>query len=68
MESRLGSAEQRDQRGEQRQQFIMTHKMDILMVGNKSTFVNTKRREEIEIILGTTYVRNYIRKWNVFYE
>ncbi|XP_074042675.1 uncharacterized protein [Leptinotarsa decemlineata] len=43
----------------------MANNLDILNIGNKPTFVNARRSEVIDVTIGTTFVSNYIRKWNV---
>ncbi|XP_074033904.1 uncharacterized protein [Leptinotarsa decemlineata] len=51
-----------NERGEHLLQFIMANNLDI---GNKPTFVNARRSEVIDITIGTTFVSNYVRIWNV---
>nr|XP_023014683.1 uncharacterized protein LOC111504372 [Leptinotarsa decemlineata] len=57
-----------NERGEHLLQFIVANNLDILNIGNKPTFVNARRSEVIDVTIGTTFVSNYVRKWNVYDE
>ncbi|XP_023024598.1 uncharacterized protein [Leptinotarsa decemlineata] len=54
-----------NERGEHLLQFIMANNLDILNISNKPTFVNARCSEVIDVTIGTTFVSNYVRKWNV---
>lgn len=53
------------ERGEYLLKFIMANNLDIFNVGNKPTFLNSRRRRVIDVTLTLTYVGNYDRKWNM---
>lgn len=52
-------------RGESVLQFIMQHNLDILNVGNKPTFVTSRRKEVIDITVATTNVARTVKNWHV---
>ncbi len=52
-------------RGEALLQFIMEYNLDILNVGNKPTFVNSRRKEVLDITLATNLVSEQVSDWKV---
>lgn len=53
------------ERGEYLLQFIVPNNLDVLNLFNKPTSGKTRCREVIDEKLSTTYISNYVRKWNV---
>ena len=44
---------------------MVSTKLNILNKGNKPTFLNNRRREVIDLTLGTTLVGNRVSDWYV---
>jgi hypothetical protein len=55
-------------RGELLMEYMVSTKLNILNKGNEPVFLNVKRRQVIDLTLGTTLVGNLVSDWHVFSE
>jgi hypothetical protein len=54
-----------NQRGESLMEYMVSTKLDILNKGNEPTFLNIRRRQVIDVTLGTMLVGNLVSDWHV---
>jgi hypothetical protein len=52
-------------RGESLMKYMVNTKLIILNKGNKPTFLNVRRRQVIDLTLGTMLVGNHVSDWHV---
>ena len=52
-------------RGKSLMQYMVSTKLNILNEGNEPTFLNIRRRQVIDLTLGTTLVGNPVSDWHV---